>query len=224
MRSGRSLVLTLPAVLLTAGLAWPQASAPPAEMHQRHADAQAYIASLEDPARDAWQKPEEVLKALQLRPGETVADIGAGSGYFTLRLARAVGERGRVYAVDISPEMVRHLNRRLRDAGVRNVVTVLSEPADPLLPESSVDRVLIVDTWHHVEDQPAYLERLKSVLRPGGEVIHIDFQKRELPVGPPVSMKIAREDLVKQMDAAGFRLAAEHTFLPYQYFLVFARR
>ncbi len=220
----RPLVLVPPAILAFAAVALPQASAPPAEMHQRHGDAQAYIASLEDPARDAWQKPDEVVGALQLREGETVADVGAGSGYFTLRLAKAVGERGRVYAVDINPDMVRHLNRRLRDAGVRNVCTVLSEPADPLLPDASVDRVLIVDTWHHVEDQPAYLERLKHVLKPGGQVIHVDFQKRELPVGPPVSMTIAREDLVKQMEAAGFRLASEQTFLPYQYFLVFTRR
>src|SRR5512142_744661 len=88
-------------LVLSAGLASAQAPAPPAEMHQRHADAQAYIASLEDPARDAWQKPDEVVGALQLREGETVADVGAGSGYFTLRLAKAVGERGRVYAVDI---------------------------------------------------------------------------------------------------------------------------
>lgn len=215
--------LVLPALLALAGVALPQAAALPTEMDQ-HADAQAYIASLEDPARDAWQKPEEVVGALQLREGETVADIGAGSGYFTLRLAQAVGERGRVWAVDISPDMVRHLNRRLRDAGVRNVSTVLSEPADPLLPDASVDRVLIVDTWHHVEDQPAYLERLKRVLKPGGQVVHIDFQKRELPVGPPLAMKIAREDLVKQMETAGFRLASEHSFLPYQYFLVFTRR
>ncbi len=220
----RPLVLVPPAILAFAAVALPQASAPPAEMHQRHRDAQAYIASLEDPARDAWQKPDEVVGALQLREGETVADVGAGSGYFTLRLAKAVGERGRVYAVDINPDMVRHLNRRLRDGGVRNVCTVLSDPADPLLPDASVDRALIVDTWHHVEDQPAYLERLKRVLKPGGQVVHVDFQKRELPVGPPVSMKIAREDLVKQMEAAGFRLAAEHTFLPYQYFLVFRRR
>ena len=86
-----------------------------------------------------------------------VADIGAGSGYFTLRFARAVGETGRVYAVDISPDMIRHVNRRVRDAGIRNVVSVLAEPDDPLLPDASVDRFVIVDTWHHVEDQAKYL-------------------------------------------------------------------
>jgi ubiquinone/menaquinone biosynthesis C-methylase UbiE len=193
-------------------------------MHRLHRDSSAYIAFLDDPARDAYQKPDEVMKALALRPGEVVADIGAGSGYFTVRFARAVGDTGRVYAVDISPDMIRHLNRRIRDAGIRNVVTVLSEPDDPLLPEASVDRFVIVDTWHHIEDKEGYLARLKRILKPRGQVVHIDFQKRDLPVGPPLGMKIAREDLVKQMEDAGFRLAGEHTLLPYQYFLVFAVR
>jgi SAM-dependent methyltransferase len=217
------------ALLLFAGVllptpAFPQAAAAPREMHHRHGDPVAYIAALDDPARDAYQKPDEVLKALALRPGEVVADIGAGSGYFALRFARAVGETGRVYAVDVSPDMIRHLNHRLRDAGIRNVVPVLADPDDPLLPDASVDRLVIVDTWHHIEDQLKYLGLLKRVLKPGGQVVHIDFQKRDLPVGPPVGMKIAREDIVKQMEAAGFRLAAEHGFLPYQYFLVFAVR
>jgi ubiquinone/menaquinone biosynthesis C-methylase UbiE len=190
-------------------------------MHQRHNDPQAYMAALDNPARDDYQMPGAVVRALGLREGEVVADIGSGTGYFTVRFARAVGEDGRVYAVDISPEMVRHLNRRLRDADIRNVVTVLAEPDDPLLFADSVDRVVIVNTWHHIGDQPAYLEKLKRVLRPGGQVVHIDFQKRDTPVGPPTSEKIARGDLVAQMEGSGFRLAAEHDFLPYQYFLVF---
>jgi ubiquinone/menaquinone biosynthesis C-methylase UbiE len=211
------------ALVFAAVPAFPQAAAPPQEMHHRHDDPVAYIASLEDPKRDAYQKPDEVMKALALEPGQVVADIGAGSGYFTLRFARAVGDTGRVYAVDISPDMVRHVNRRVRDAGIRNVVSVLAEPDDPLLPDASVDRFVIVDTWHHIEDQAKYLALMKKMLKPGGQVVHIDFQKRELPIGPPLAMKIAREDLVKQMQGAGFRLATEHTFLPYQYFLVFAR-
>ncbi len=216
----------LAAFFLLAGTApaFCQAAASPSEMHHRHADVQAYIAALEDPARDAYQKPEEVVKALALRPGEVVADIGSGPGYFTLRLARAVGESGRVYAVDINPDMVRYLNRRVRDAGLHNVVSVLSEPDDPLLPDASVDCFLIVDTWHHIGNPAHYLALLKRMLKPGGRIVQIDFQKRELPVGPPVSMKIAREDLVREMEAAGFRLTAEHTFLPYQYFLVFEAR
>jgi ubiquinone/menaquinone biosynthesis C-methylase UbiE len=192
------------------------------QMHGLHRDAKAYIAMLEDPARDAYQKPHEVMAALGLEDGETVADIGAGSGYFALRLAAHVGRKGTVFAVDIDPEMILHLNRRVRDAGAWNVRTILAPPHDPLLPDGSVDRFFICDTWHHIEDHAGYLARMKRMLRPGGEVVMIDFHKKELPVGPPVSMKIAREDLIRQMEQAGFRLAREHTFLPYQYFLVFA--
>jgi ubiquinone/menaquinone biosynthesis C-methylase UbiE len=222
MRSAASLVVV---VLAAPAAAAAQAAAPPAEMHHRHDDPKAYAASLDDPARDAYQKPGEVMKALALHEGEVVADIGAGSGYFTVRLARAVGPSGRVYAVDVSPDMIKHLTRRvLREEKLVNVVPVLSEPDDPLLPDGSVDRFVIVNTWHHIEGRPQYLARLRRMLRPGGQVVHIDFQERELPVGPPVAMKIAREDLVREMEAGGFRLAAEHAFLPYQYFLVFALR
>lgn len=210
--------------LALASPAFPQAAAPPPQMEHRHHDPAAYIASLDDPARDAYQKPDEVLKALALRDGETVADIGSGSGYFTVHFARAVGVTGRVYAVDVSPDMIRHLNRRLREEDIRNVVPVLSDPDDPLLPDASVDRFVIVDTWHHIDDKAKYLMLMRRMLKSGGQVVDIDFQKRELPLGPPLGMKIAREDVIKQMEAAGFALAAEHTFLPYQYFLVFTVR
>jgi ubiquinone/menaquinone biosynthesis C-methylase UbiE len=207
--------------LLWGGLATAQEVAGPHEMHRRHRDPQAYAAALDDPARDEYQKPEQVVKALGLGKGEVVADVGSGTGYFTLRFAQAVGESGTVYAVDVSPDMVRHLNRRLRDRGVGNVVTVLADPDDPLLRDASVDRFVIVDTWHHIEDQGGYLEKMKRMLRPGGQVVHIDFKKGDLPVGPPPGHKISRGDVVARMEEAGFRLTAEHDFLPYQYFLVF---
>jgi len=192
------------------------------EVHRLHADTAAYIAALEDPARDAYQKPDQVIEALALREGETVADVGAGSGSVALRIARRVGESGRVYAVDVDPGMVLHLNRRVRDAGAWNVRTILAPPDDPLLADSSIDLFFICDTWHHIAEQPRYLALMKRMLKAGGQVVMIDFQKRDLPVGPPLDMKIARDDLIGQMEFAGFRLAAEHTFLPYQYFLVFA--
>jgi len=219
----RSLVtlLVTAATLVSAQAA--QASKTQHEMHRLHGDPAAYIAALEDPKRDAYQKPHEVMEALAVKPGEVIADIGAGSGYFAVRLAHHVGPSGRVYAVDISPEMIRHLHKRIRDAKLLNLSPILAEPGDPLLPQA-VDRFLIVDVWHHVEDQAAYLAKLKAHLKPGGQVVMIDFQKRDLPVGPPAAMKIAREDLVKQMAQHGFRVAKEHTFLPYQYFLVFELR
>jgi ubiquinone/menaquinone biosynthesis C-methylase UbiE len=197
-----------------------QAPAGQHEMHGRHGDAAAYIAALEDPKRDAYQKPREVMEALAIKQGEVIADIGSGSGYFTMRLAHHVGPTGRVYAVDVMPEMIRHLESRVRDAGIKNVSTILAKPDDPLLPQP-VDRFLIVDVWHHVENQAGYLALMKKLLKPGGQVVMIDYHKRELPVGPPTAMKIAREDLLKQMQTHGFRLATEHTFLPYQYFLIF---
>jgi ubiquinone/menaquinone biosynthesis C-methylase UbiE len=192
------------------------------EMHQLHDDPKAYIGSLEDPKRDAYQKPHEVLTALKIKPGEVIADIGAGSGYFTFRLSHFVGDKGKVYAVDVSPDMILHINRRIRETKTTNIVSMLADTDDPLLPDRSVNRFFICDVWHHVENQTKYLSLMKKMLKPGGEVVMIDFHKKDLPIGPPPQMKIAREDLIKQMEKNGFRLIKEHTFLPYQYFLVFA--
>ncbi len=191
------------------------------EMHKLHADPKSYIASLDDPARDAYQKPHEVVMALGLQEGERIADIGAGSGYFTLRFAQHVGAAGRVYAVDISPDMIVHLTERVRDAGVDNVRTILSLPDDPLLPAASVNRVFICDTWHHIGNHARYLTVLQKILKPGGQVAIIDFQKKQTPVGAPMEMRLAREDVLKEFEQGGFHLVKEHTFLPYQYFLVF---
>jgi ubiquinone/menaquinone biosynthesis C-methylase UbiE len=193
------------------------------EMHKLHQDSAAFIKLLEDPARDAYQKPHEVLSALAIREGERIADIGAGSGYFALRFSKHVGTSGRVFAVDISPEMVLHLNRRIRDAGITNVQTILASADDPLLPPASVDRVFVADTWHHIADPARYLSALAKILKPGGEIVVIDFHKKEMPVGPPAEMRLSREQVVSQFEQHGFRLAREHTFLPYQYFLIFAQ-
>lgn len=193
----------------------------PEEMHRLHQNSKAYIAFLEDPQRDEYQKPHEVIAALDLKEGERIADIGAGSGYFAFRIARHLGSAGRVYAVDINPDMIIHMNRFIRDRRITNVTTILAPPDDPLLPDHSVDRFFICDTWHHIQNKAGYLALMKKMLEPKGQVVMIDFQKRELPVGPPAEMKIAKQALIAQMRAHGFELAKEHTFLPYQYFLVF---
>jgi ubiquinone/menaquinone biosynthesis C-methylase UbiE len=194
------------------------------QMHRLHNDPKAYIGALEDPQRDAYQKPHEVVHALGLKPGEIIADIGAGSGYFTFHLARHVGEKGKVYAVDVSPDMILHVNRRIREFKMNNVVSVLADSDDPLLPDQSVNRFFICDVWHHIDNQTKYLSLMKKMLKPGGEVVIIDFHKKEFPVGPPMKMKIAREDVIKRLESNGYRLTKEHTFLPYQYFLVFVPR
>jgi ubiquinone/menaquinone biosynthesis C-methylase UbiE len=191
------------------------------QMHRVHRDPKAYISMLEDPQRDAYQKPHEVLTALGIKQGEMIADIGAGSGYFTFRLAHHAGENGKVYAVDVNPDMILHLNRRIRELKARNVVSILAAADDPLLSDRSVNRFFFCDSWHHIRAQTKYLSLVRKMLKPGGEVIMIDFHKRKQPVGPPLPMRIAREDLLQQMESHGFQLKQEHTFLPYQYFLVF---
>jgi ubiquinone/menaquinone biosynthesis C-methylase UbiE/phosphohistidine phosphatase SixA len=193
------------------------------DVHRLHSDRAAYIAMLEDPQRDAWQRPAQVVSALRLREGDSVADVGAGSGYFTLRLAGAVGAGGRVHAVDISRDMLSHLEQRVRAAGVPNVDLILAKPDDPLLAPGSVDLVFICDTWHHIDDRVRYLATLTRALKPGARVAIVDFYPRELPVGPPPSMKLSRDQVVGEFAAAGFHVAEEHDFLDYQYFLVFAR-
>ncbi len=192
--------------------------------HQHHPESiPEYIRALEDPERDAWQKPAQVIEKLALNPGESVSDLGAGSGYFTVLLARAVGPAGEVYAIDIEPKMLDHIQQRAREEKLTNIHTILADPHDPKLPQASVDMIFICDTLHHISERSTYYPLLARALKPGGRLVDIDFQKRDLPIGPPLSMKIAKEEAVKELAPAGFRLAKEFDFLEYQYFLVFSR-
>jgi ubiquinone/menaquinone biosynthesis C-methylase UbiE len=177
---------------------------------------------MEDPERASWQRPDEVVAALGLRPGDVACDVGAGPGYFTLRLSRAVGPGGRVWAVDVEPEMIAALRERLERAGARNVTPVLARADDPLLPPAACDVVLVVDTFHHFPDGVAYLRGLAARLRPGGRIVNVDFHKREMPVGPPIENKVAREDFLAAARAAGLAVVEEKTFLVHQYFFVLA--
>lgn len=192
------------------------------QIQKMHQDPKAYIAMLENPQRDTEQKPDEVIAALDLKPGETLADIGAGSGYFSFRLARKVGDTGRVYAVDINSDMILFMNRTIRDKKIKNVTTILSAPDDPLLADASINRFFICNTWHHVQNRPRYMALMKKMLKPGGQVIILDYKKKQLPVGPPPEMKRAKKEVIAEMETGGFKLAKDHDFLPYQYFLVFA--
>lgn len=174
------------------------------------------------PTRDAWQKPGAVVRALGLRRGDLVAEIGSGPGYFTLRVARAVGPAGRVYAVDPEPLLLDVLRERLD--GVRNVTPVLGRGDDPLLPPGRFRLVLVVNAYHHFEDGPAFLRRLASLLAAGGRLVNIDWDERESPVGPPPDRRVPRDTFLRDARRAGLALAAEHRFLPHQYFLVMRRR
>jgi len=192
--------------------------------HGNPEDLDAYIARLTGPDRDAWQRPDEVLAALGVEEGQTVADVGAGPGYFTMRLARALGPRGRVYAVEVAAEMVGVLRARLAGAGVSNVLPLLSRENDSLLPPSSCDRILVADTFHHFPDGVAYLRHLAAALRRGGLLANLDFHRRETPVGPPLEHRIAREDFLVAADRAGLAVVDEKTFLPYQYLVLMRPR
>ncbi len=188
--------------------------------HGNPGDLKAYAAGLLDPRRDAWQKPDEVLKALALAPGQVACDVGAGPGYFTLRLAQAVGPSGRVYAVDVEPALLAGLRDRLGEA--RNVTPVLAVGDDPLLPLGACDAVLVVNTFHHFPDGVAYLWRLSASLKPGGRIVNVDFHKRETPVGPPVAARVSREDFLAAAASAGLSVVAEPDVLPHQYLVVLA--
>ncbi|MFL5273021.1 MAG: class I SAM-dependent methyltransferase [Anaeromyxobacteraceae bacterium] len=194
------------------------------ENHGNPDDLDAYIRLMEEPGRADWQRPDEVVRALGLEPGATVADVGAGPGYFTLRLARAVGAAGQVFAVDVVPEMVAALRERIDRAGIGNVTPVLARGGDPLLPAASCDVVLVVDTFHHFPDGPGYLRTLARKLRPGGRLVNVDFHKRETPVGPPVEHRVSREEFLEAAHAADLDVVEEKDFLPYQYFLALAPR
>lgn len=173
------------------------------------------------PTRARWQCPDRVLRVLGLRRGAVVADVGSGPGYFTTRLARAVGTRGRVYAVDPEPDVLQVLINRLD--GAQNVTPVLSRDDDPMLPPASCDLALFVNAYHHVADGPAFMRRLARCLKPGGRLAAIDWAYRETPVGPPLSRRIPPERLESVGRRAGLRPVARHDFLPYQYFLVLTR-
>jgi predicted methyltransferase len=197
---------------------------PEGDEHGNPSDLDSYIAELSSPARDAWQKPDQVVSALALAPGQTACDIGSGPGYFTLRLSRAVGPKGFVYAIDVEARMLQALRERLERARVRNVAPILAVSDDPLLPPNACDLVLLVDTYHHFPERTAYLERLRRSLKPGGRIVNIDYHKRPTPMGPPQDHRVARETFLSEAKSAGLGLAREQTFLPYQYFLVLQPR
>lgn len=172
---------------------------------------------LEESRRAEWQKPAEVLAALALRSEETVADIGAGTGYFTRLFSR---HAAKVYAVDVETRLL----ERVASLRLPNVVTVLAATDDPRLPGAAIDTIFLCNVLHHVANRSAYYQKLRAALRPGGRIVIIDFHKRPLPEGPPRSMKLAEEEVEQEFHEAGFRLDRKHRFLPYQYFLEFRAR
>lgn len=178
---------------------------------------------LETPDRDAWQKPDEIMDALGIADGATVADVGAGGGWFTVRLARRVGPNGTVYAEDIQPQMIDAIELRVQREGLDNVQTTLGTPDDPKLPARSANAVLIVDTYHEVEDPVTLLGNVVRALKPQGRVGIVDYKRDGGGPGPPMEERVDPAVVLRDAEAAGLRLLRQENFLTYQYLLVLGK-
>ena len=202
---------------LLAGVASGGDSAPG---HRPFSDVEYWAERWDSRDRLAWQKPIIVLDVIGAGSGDVVADLGAGTGYFTALLATQVGSEGRVYAVDVEQGMLDYIKRR-ELYSQDWIVPVLADPDDPKLPVGEIDLVLTVNTWHHIENRTAYLAKLRRCLRIGGRVTVIDYRMGDLPQGPPDELKLSRETVLSEFEQAGWQLLTESVALPYQYLLTF---
>ncbi len=224
--TSRLLVLGLALALLAAAPAVAQSTPGQASRHALFPPKD--LGLLESPDRDIWQKPEQVMDALGIADGSKVADIGAGSGYFTIRLARRVGPNGIVWAEDVQPAMLEAVKRRVaKDVArdIRNVIAVNGTSSDPMLPENSVDAVLILDTYQEIvqDGNPLlFLQNVRKALRPGGRVGMIDYKKDGGGPGPD-SPRPDPDTVIAVAEEAGLRLMKRETFLPFQFFLIFVK-
>ena len=172
--------------------------------------------------RDDWQKADEIVAALEIQPGTTVADLGAGSGYFTGRLAAAVGPQGRVFAVDVDEKMNERLRQRLAEEGVANAEVLLGRYDDPLLPDGKIDLIFSSNTYHHIEDRPVYFANLQADLAPGGRVAILDHDGRKGWFVKLFGHFVEQDVILDEMSQAGYRLDADLPISDRQSFLVFS--
>lgn len=185
-------------------------------------DVEKYIAFLERPDRAKWQKPDAVVAAMKLGGDETVVDVGAGSGYFSFRFARAL-PRGKVIAIDIAPEMVRHVHHKAMTEKLTNVQAVVGKTDDPSVP-AGADVVFVCDVLHHVPGQAAWLGKLAGQMKSGARLVLIEFKQGRLPQGPPEKLKLSRAKQLALATGAGLVLDEEKPkLLPYQTYMVFRK-
>jgi cyclopropane fatty-acyl-phospholipid synthase-like methyltransferase len=179
-------------------------------------DVDKWVAAFDDPARAEWQKPEHVIALMEIAEGMTAADIGAGTGYFLPYLSRAVGPGGKVLGLDVEPNLVDHMTKRAAKEGLANVAARAVAPDDPGLEPASVDRVLIVDTWHHLPDRVAYAKKIAAALTPSGRLTIVDFTL-ESDRGPSPKHKLSEEALIAELAAGGLVARVVEEDLPDQY-------
>ena len=192
--------------------------------HRRPSDVQEYLAHLDRPERDAYQKPDQVVEALDPVPGMAIADLGAGSGYFTRRFLRVLNDTGAVYAIDVEQPMLDYIQASLEGhERASRVQLILTTPDSHGLPARSVDLVFVCNVYHHLGNRAVYFRHAMQVLKPGGRIAVIDFyhDRRSGDVGFPRRHLVARETVIAEMTQAGYTVAKEHLFLERQYFLEF---
>ena len=208
-------------MLLVSPLASAQQKSMPPRTQDRPLDSR--IESMERAQRDEWQKPDEVVKALDLKPGDVVADVGAGSGYFTRRLAKVVAPGGRVYAVDVAADILGYLKERADREGLRNIVTIVSQPDDPMLPAKSVDLAFFCDTTHHIDHRVAFYRKLAPAVKPHGRMAIIDYPPDSPHAPHQPEQLVPRSQVISEAEQAGFKFVMDFQFLPYHYFLIFEK-
>jgi cyclopropane fatty-acyl-phospholipid synthase-like methyltransferase len=186
--------------------------------HPRFDDPEKWSGAFDNPERDKWQMPDRIIAALSLRPTDSVADVGAGTGYMSVRFARHLKE-GTVFAVDIEPNMVKHLAERAKAAGIENLRAITAGARSPNLPEA-VDVIFLLNVYHHLDERTDYFKRLRASLKPEGRVVIVDFRP-DAPAGAPKHMRVSAERIGDEMKAAGYKPAGSFDFLPRQNFLVF---
>ena len=216
----RASVALIAAVTL---VALPHAQTPQQGGHPGRLFPPSDLGLLDAPDRDLWQRPDQIMDALGIADASVVADIGAGSGWFTIRLARRVGPRGLVYAEDVQKEMINAILRRVGREGFNNVQARLGSNNDPRLPPASLDAALMVDAYHEVADRVTMLANLAKALKPGGRLGIVDFRLDGTGPGPDPEERVSPDVVVSDATKAGLKLIRQEPFLQYQYFLIFGK-
>lgn len=213
-------VLRAAALLVAVSISTPLAQQQGQQQHTRLFPPEA-LGVLEGPDRAAWQRPDQIMDALGIGEGSVVADLGAGGGWFTVRLSQQVGPNGIVYAEDIQPQMIDAITRRVRRENFRNVRTILGTPVDPKLPARSIDAVLIVDAYHEIEQPRILLANVAKGLKPTGVIGIVDFKKDGGGPGPDMDERVDPEKVIADARAVGLEFRKRENFLRYQYLLIF---
>jgi predicted methyltransferase len=182
------------------------------------------IESFERPERDSWQKPDQVVQALGLKNGDVVADIGAGTGYFTRRFARAVAPDGKVYAVDVAADVLGYLRERAEQEGLHNIVTIVSHEDDPMLPKNAVDLAFFCDTTHHIAERVTFYRAMSPGIKAHGRLAIIDYVPDASRHPHPPEEHVPRAQAIREAEETGFKFVQEFQFLPNQYFLLFEKQ